>query len=53
MDFFIHLVTEPDHLMWMMGMVALFAGKADKVVTSVYAVAGLALIVGHAVITGA
>lgn len=52
MDFFIHLFTEPDHLMWMMGVAALLAGKAKKSTTAIYSVAGLVLIISHAVITG-
>lgn len=52
MDTVIHLVTEPDHVMWMLGLAALLIGKADRWVTAIYAVVGLAIIVGHAVITG-
>lgn len=52
MDFLIHLITEPDHLMWFMGIAALVAGKANKNITGIYAISGLALIVGHALMTG-
>ena len=53
MDTLIHLVTEPDHLMWFFGLAALIIGKADRWVTGIFAVVGLVLIISHAVITGA
>ena len=53
MDTVIHLVTEPDHIMWVLGLAALLLGRADRWVTGIYAAVGLLIIVGHAVITGA
>lgn len=51
MDTVIHLVTEPDHVMWVLGLAALILGKADRVVTAMFAAVGLAIIIGHAVFT--
>lgn len=52
MDTVLHLITEPDHIMWMLGLAALLIGKADRWVTGIFAVTGLAIIIGHAVVTG-
>ena len=51
-DTVIHLVTEPDHVMWMLGLAALLIGRADRWITGIFAVTGLAIIIGHAVVTG-
>jgi hypothetical protein len=53
MDLLIHTVTEPDHLMWLLGLAALLIGRANRAVTAIFAATGLLIIIGHAVITGA
>lgn len=52
MEFVIHLLSEPDHLMWLLGMFALVTGKAHRWNTVLYGCVGLVIIVGHAVLTG-
>ena len=52
MDTVIHFLTEPDHLMFLGALVAMWLGDTDKKWFTVFAVAGLTWVIGSHILIG-